>query len=81
MPQFMLPRTSTVVNKINATVSLLTGLVFGGPKRDILFVLSAADVIDLETGKTIGDVDTGPSLVLITGLNATGPAVLSRINI
>lgn len=57
----------------------ITGVTFGGPKREIIFAIVGSAMYNFETGQ----VDTrtnGPSLYKIIGLNATGRK-FSRLSI
>lgn len=65
-------RTKSLVKTIDMGIGGISGLAFGGPKRDILFVLASADVIDTTTGKPIDKITDGSSLYKITGLGVTG---------
>jgi len=65
------PSTST--GEIIATLPslYLTGVAFGGPNRDILFVVTSSIFLDTVTLKVL-DVAPAPPLYTITGLGATG---------
>jgi sugar lactone lactonase YvrE len=49
----------------------LTGVAFGGPQRDILFVVTSSIFLDTVTLQVL-DVAPAPPLYMITGLNASG---------
>ena len=61
-----------VVRQIDMGVTGVSGLVFGGPKRDILFVLASSIILDTQTGKPTQMITTGSSLYKVTGLCVTG---------
>lgn len=61
-----------IVNEIDMGVTGVTGVAFGGPKRDILFITAAAIILNLFTGKPMEMVANGSSLYKVTGLGVTG---------
>lgn len=62
-------------------VTALDGLTFGGPNRDILFVVAQEQVIDANTTQQVSATITqGTSLYMITNIGASGQQ-LSRIRI
>lgn len=66
-------RTNTILNEIDMDVTGVSGVAFGGPKRDILFVTVAGIILDLYAGKPMEVITNGTSLYKITGLDAVGP--------
>ncbi|KAG4079363.1 hypothetical protein HA402_008055 [Bradysia odoriphaga] len=64
------PKTSTGV--VIATFPyFLTGVAFGGPKRDILFVVTSSTLVQAWPLKSLG-YKPAPPLIMIRGLQATG---------
>lgn len=53
-------------------VSGVSGMAFGGPKHNILFVTATAIILDLKTGKPMQTIAEGSSLYKVTGLCAYG---------
>lgn len=66
-------RTNTIVNEIDMDVTGVSGVAFGGPKRDILFVTVAGIILDLYAGTPMEIITNGTSLYKITGLDVIGP--------
>lgn len=62
-----------VVDIIDMEIQGVSGVPFGGPSMDILFVTMTADILSLTTGAVLNIVKTGSSLYKITGLGVTGP--------
>lgn len=67
-----------MVNTIDLPVKGLNGLAFAGKNRDILFVVAGLELVDRMTAQVIGQVTTGSSLYMITGIGAMAPE-LSRL--
>lgn len=65
-------RTKRIVKEIDMGVTGVSGVAFGGPKHDILFVTATAIILDLFTGKPTQMVTTGSSLYKVTCLGARG---------
>lgn len=74
-------RTSRLVKTIDFPSPVLNGVAFGGPKRNLLFVIASPDYVNPFTSEIIADpTNLTTSLYMITGLHATGaPSV--RLNI
>lgn len=53
-------------------VTGVSGVAFGGPKRNILFVTATAIILDLFTGKPMEMVANGSSLYKVVGLGVSG---------
>lgn len=53
-------------------VTGVSGVAFGGPKHDILFVTATAIVLNVFTGKPLQMVTNGSSLYKVTCLGAKG---------
>lgn len=53
-------------------VTGVSGVAFGGPKHDILFVTATAVILDLLTGKPMETITNGSSLYKVTCLGARG---------
>lgn len=75
--QFFESRTNTILDEIDMDVTGVSGVAFGGPRRDILFVTVASIILDLFTGKPMEIVTDGSSLYRITGLDTMGPTPTS----
>lgn len=63
--------TSIGIPVARVPVPLVTAVVFGGPKKDILFTVAASAVLDPHSGQ-IKEYIPGISLYKITDLGATG---------
>lgn len=61
-----------MVKVIDIGVPGVSGMVFGGPKRDILFVLASKVIINPKTGKPMEMLTLGSSLYKVTGLCVNG---------
>lgn len=57
-----------MIRVIDIGISGASGVVFGGPKRDILFVLVSKVVFNAMTFKPMETITTGSSLYKVTGL-------------
>lgn len=70
---FLSSSFSTSTGEIIATLPslYLTGVAFGGPNRDILFVVTSSIFLDTVTLQVL-DVAPAPPLYMINGVNATG---------
>lgn len=64
-------RASKVVRVIDMGISGVSGVVFGGPRRDILFVIASKNVYNSMTFKPM-QTGAGGSLYKVTGLCAKG---------
>lgn len=53
-------------------IKAVTGLVFGGPKRDILFVLASSKYVNIFNFQPIEIIPSGSSIYKVTGLCAVG---------
>lgn len=62
-----------MVGTIDMGIQGVSGMAFGGPNMDILFVTVAADIIQLTTGAVLDVIESGSSLYKVTGLGVTGP--------
>lgn len=58
-----------------------SGVAFGGPNRDILFVTTQSKVIDNRSLEYVAEIIDGTSIYMITGLNATGMPYSRRLDI
>lgn len=56
-----------MVDVIDMGITGISGMAFGGPKRDILFVTAAKNLFNLITG-TKQEITSGSSLYKVTGL-------------
>lgn len=65
------PDKSKVVQKIKLPAKIITTLTFGGPKLDILFVMSGSKAFDLGTGDILTNLHGG-QIFMIKGLGARG---------
>lgn len=65
-------RTKSLVNEINMGVTGVSGVAFGGPKRDTLFVTATGAILNLFTGKPTQMITSGSSLYKVTCLGVTG---------
>lgn len=63
-----------MVKVIDMGISGISGIVFGGPKRDILFILASKVIINTKTGKPMETITAGSSLYKISGLCVSGAA-------
>lgn len=61
-----------VVRVIDMGIEGVSGVVFGGPKRDILFVPASSTIVNTTSGKPVEMVTTGSALYKVTGLCVTG---------
>lgn len=66
-------RTNAVLNEIDMDITGVSGVAFGGPKHDILFVTVAGIILDLYAGQPMEVIANGTSLYTITGLDVKGP--------
>lgn len=51
----------------------VSGVVFGGPERDILFIVVSSSILNTKTRQPMEIITTGSSLYKVTGLGVTGP--------
>lgn len=65
-------RTSSAVPIAKLPYKGLGGLAFGGPYRDVLFVVTVANFVDVLEAKVIGNTGVGTALYQITGLGVNG---------
>lgn len=49
----------------------ISGVAFGGPKRNILFVLASSKIVNVMNFAPLEDIKDGSSLYKVTGLCAT----------
>lgn len=62
-----------MVNIIDFPAPVLNGLAFGGPRKDILYVVAAPDYFDIYSQQVVADpTNTTTSLYAVTGLGAVG---------
>lgn len=74
-------RTSEVVDIFRILVPGACGVAFGGPNRDILFVLTQAGIFNGVTNQFVREVIDGSSLYMITGLGVRDMPYSVRMNI
>lgn len=60
---------------IDMGVKAISGLAFGGPKRNILFVLAASIIVDTRNFQVLEVNNEGSSLYTVSGLCTTGQKV------
>lgn len=65
-------RLGILIKVIDMGIQGVSGVAFGGPRRDILFVPAASLIINTKTGQPLETVTTGSSLYTVTGLGVTG---------
>lgn len=68
-------RTKCVVQTIDVGISGISGITFGGPERNVLFVTASSLIVNTLTGQPIQNITRGSSLYAITGLCKTGVRV------
>lgn len=66
-----------MVNVIDLGIKGVSGVAFGGPNKNILFVTVAANTVDTETGEITPTGEGGSSLYQITGLGVVGQTTTS----
>lgn len=66
-------RTNTLVGTIDLGITGVSGMAFGGPNHDILFVTVASTRFNLLTGSVEKVITEGTSLYMVTGLGVRGP--------
>lgn len=67
--QFCINRISSLVNIIEAPINGLNGIAFGGPYRDILFLVASMNVVNLNSSQRMQDTE-GSALYMVTGVGA-----------
>lgn len=75
-----------MVREIDMGVTGVSGVAFGGPKRDILFVTAVKTILDLFTSEPIEMVTNGSSLYKVTcldvhGANSTSLKISTKISV
>lgn len=67
-------RTSKLLKVINLPTEIITSVAFGGPKMDVLFVLSSTFPLSIHTGLSTNETlsSTAGSLFMVRGLRARG---------
>lgn len=66
-------RKSKIIKKIKMPAEIITSVAFGGPKLDILFVMTGSKAFKLSSGEVLSSFSSGSGLVyMIKGLGATG---------
>lgn len=66
-------RTGTLVDIIDLGITGVSGMAFGGPNHDILFVTVASTRFNLLEGTVEQVITEGTSLYMVTGLGVCGP--------
>lgn len=77
-------RGRRLLHVINLGIKGVSGVAFGGPKGDTLYVTVAENTVDTETGELIPTGEGGSSLYQITGLCVIGqttPSVQMNSNL
>lgn len=77
-------RTGTVVRMIHVPIDTISGIAFGGPKLDIMFVLSYIQQIDVTIVPANSTLPPSSSplrgqVLMISGLNAKGVGACKRL--
>lgn len=66
-------RTKKVVRTIQLPAEIVTGVAFGGPNLDILFVTTASKAFALDSGRIVSNFSPASGTVyMIRGLGARG---------
>lgn len=62
-----------MVRTIDLPAPVLNGLAFGGPQKDILYVIAAPDYFNIYNQQVVADpTNTTTSIYTVTGLGAVG---------
>lgn len=64
-------RSNRLVRVIDMGVRGVSGVTFGGPKRNILFVLASSQIVNAKNFAPLENVKDGSSIYKVTGLCAT----------
>lgn len=62
----------SIVRIIDMGTKAISSVAFGGPNRDILFVLASSQIANVLNFQPIEVIPNGSSLYTVTGLCATG---------
>lgn len=73
------PLISTVINEIKLPVHGCNGITFGGPHRNILYVVASRVLTDKITSQVVGEVTNGSSLYMVTGLGVKANKLSSLV--
>lgn len=70
----MIHRNSQFLGMIDLSTEIITAVAFGGPKMDILFVLSSSLPLNIYTGQSTNGMlsSSAGSLFMVDGLGTKG---------